>query len=148
MTKGLKLRDVDGLIMTGYKNKEKSYSYSLLHLGSSWSGQKKKKKKEVRSSFPKKTGLLPEMPDWESEIWHQTREMVSATEMAMQKQIPISQAQSQRGMQRANFFQWRRPSKTWDSYARIGQRTKINCKLMKSGSSLLMARRTWLQGLF
>lgn len=60
MTRGLKPRDADGLIMTGCRNKEKSYSYSLLHLGRP--GLKKKKKK-ARSSFPKKTGLPPEMPD-------------------------------------------------------------------------------------
>lgn len=74
--------------------------------------------------------------------------MISATEMAMQEQIYISQAQSQRGNVKGKPLPMAKHYKNFDSYAKVGQRAKINYKLMESGSSLLTAMRSWLQGLF
>lgn len=145
MTRGLKPRDADGLIMTGCRNKEKSYSYSLLHLGRPGL---KKKKKRPGPHFLRKQASHPKCQTENQKFVVSPGKMTSATEMAMQEQIYISQAQSHRGNAKGKPLPVAKPHKNLESCAGIGQRAKINYKLTKSGSSLLMATRSWLQGLF
>lgn len=100
--------------MTGCRNEEKSYSYSVTLEKSLI--RTKNKKRSGPNFLTKQASHLK----WQAEMYDQT----SATEITLPEEIHISQTQSQRGNAKSKLFQTHSPTKTQTHRLKSGRELK------------------------